>query len=446
LARVVVVILEGISIELVERWMAASALPALSMLMQNGASGPFLSLPVPYEPPALLSCLTGVWPGDHGCFSFWHTHNGNCGGVPRIVLSSDIDTPFIWEMPEAASLQVGIVNIFGTHPPKQANGNLISYPLQPTLHACYPPDLLLKLSHSGIQYGHDVSALYTGIPRTKFIELVTRVENARIHTCMTLMERDADLFVFNITIIDRLSHFWWAEVEKGSGIADNDTALWQAYRLADQFISQVVARLQSDDHLIVFSEIGFGPLRSYVSINHILQKAGLLAINDGQINASRTIAIEAVQGSHGINLNLKRRYGDGIVSAQEEEKRRQDVSEALLASTNPDTQKPLFKEVICGQKLYPGNRASNAPDLIVIPDDERYLPFGNPYWAKKVHRHLQTGWHRRESVWFGLGPQFKHQMNDTKFCCLDIAHAIADCLNLPRIGSHNYSLASRASS
>jgi len=431
MGRVVVLIIEGVAPALVERWMSWGVLPAFTALKENGTWGTLMSLPVPYEPPALLTAFTGASPGQHGCFSYWYSHSTTFEQVPQIVLAEEIPIPVIWQTDATAKLRVSIVNLFGTHPPSPVNGYLISYPLKPTLRACYPTNLLLELSRSGIHYGHDVSALYTGTSRNDFLNLIERIESARANACLDLLKRGGDLFVFNITIIERLSHFWWHEVEPDSGLADNDTALWCAYQFADDFLARIMDVMRFDDHLIIFSEIGFGPLKEYVSLNDILAQSGLLKIEEGYINPKHTIAMEAVQGSQGLNLNLKRHYSNGIVSEAEEESRMSEVCEALLSSVNPDTGSPFLKDVVRGSDLYPGTRANRAPDLVVIPYDERYLPLGHPYWAKKVHRQLQTGWHRQKTFWAGFGPRFLSHEIGIEASCADIAHTIAYCLGLP---------------
>src|SRR5689334_18870016 len=136
--RVVVLVLEGATVELVQRWTASGRLPSFAALLRGGTSGSFSSLLVPYEFPALLSSFTGNWPGEHGCFSLWHVHGSVFGEIPHVISSHEITTPFIWQRPEAAKLRVGIVNLCGTHPPQPVNGYLISYPLYPTLRACFP--------------------------------------------------------------------------------------------------------------------------------------------------------------------------------------------------------------------------------------------------------------------------------------------------------------------
>jgi predicted AlkP superfamily phosphohydrolase/phosphomutase len=418
--RLVVLVLEGAAPSLIDRWQVAGGLPTFSALERLGTRGPFESQPVPYEPSALASAFTGARPGDHGCFSYWHCHGQTFAETPQVIQPADIGARFLWQRPEADGLRVGIVNLWGQDTRQPVNGHLIGYPMYPTLRASYPSALLRELSLRGIHYGHDVSVVFRGEPRDEFVGLVERVERHRAAAFLDLLARGGDLFVCNITLLDRVSHFFWREVEPDSGVPDEQTALWRAYHAVDNIIGAVLDRLEAGDHLFVFSEIGFGPLERYVSFDDVLAEAGLA-----------TVASEAPQGSHGINLNLRRRYADGQIGADDEDRAFVQVQEALLAARIRETGGPLVRDVVRGAELYPGPRAEQAPDLVIVPADERYLPLGHPFWAKHVHRHLQTGWHRRDSLWVGIGPHFDARARGRAATCEDVLPTLAACLELP---------------
>src|SRR3954468_15750362 len=108
MGRLAVVICEGAAQPLVGRWTAAGLLPSLAALRRAGTWGAFVAPPVPYEPPALASVFTGVAPGEHGCFSYWHAHAPLAAAAPGIFQSSDLGAPMLWERPEAAGLEVGL--------------------------------------------------------------------------------------------------------------------------------------------------------------------------------------------------------------------------------------------------------------------------------------------------------------------------------------------------
>ncbi|HEX7243145.1 MAG TPA: hypothetical protein VF263_22870, partial [Longimicrobiaceae bacterium] len=304
-----------------------------------------------------------------------------------------------------------------------------SYPFHPTLHGCHPPRLLRELAARGLPYAHDAAVLYRGGPRDEHLAQVARVEQARMKVCLRLRD-EVDVLICNLTILDRLSHFWWGETEPDSGVDDPDTALWRGYEIVDGFLGRVLDDLGPDDHLLVFSEIGFGPLREYVSLDDVLTASGLQRRRpDGGIDYGATLAYEAVQGSHGINLNLARRHPGAPVSPADEAGVLAEVAEALRAAVHPVTGAPLIASVTPGHRFYSGSRSWAAPDLVVEPHDEAYLPLGEPRWAERVHRRRQTGWHRRESFWAAHGPAFRTGRGGTAECA-DVAHTLASLLGV----------------
>ena len=440
MGRVIVVIAEGAAPSLLERWGSGGVLPSFQAVRDNGVFGRLRSLDVPYELPALTSAFTGVSPGEHGCYSMWGVHQDLFSGIPQTIASTDICSPYLWHLPSFRSRRVSIVNVMGTHPPSPVNGRIITYPFRSTLHACYPPDLIRELSEDGFSYAHDTAAFFSGTPKWEFVSLVERIEDLRKHVCVELLRQVADLFVFNLTVIDRVSHFWWREIEPDSGVDEKDTALWAAYKCIDQFLETLLEVLLPDDHLLLFSEIGFGPLGGYVSVNDMLVEAGMLTVEDGMPVGAKSIAMESVQGSQGVNLNFSRRYRDGIISECDEERYLKEVIGMLRETRLPGTLQPLFRDVVPSSVVYSGKRVDLAPDLILIPYDEEYLPLGHPYWAKHVSRRLQTGWHRRDTFWSGLGCKFGSSRLGREASCLDIAPTILDLLDEDTSGFEGRSL------
>jgi predicted AlkP superfamily phosphohydrolase/phosphomutase len=159
--------------------------------------------------------------------------------------------------------------------------------------------------------------------------------------------------------------------------------------------------------LIAFSEIGFGPLRNYISVNEILREHRFLGWKQAgtEVDWTATLAAESVQGSSGVNINLKSRHLDGTVDTDSYESLRADVATCLGETINPHTGLKLFGAVIPREELYEGPGMDGAPDLILIPADERYLPQGDPSWSLHVKRPLQSGWHRKDSYWAMAGAE-----------------------------------------
>lgn len=165
-----------------------------------------------------------------------------------------------------------------------------------------------------------------------------------------------------------------------------------------------------------------------MSVNDFLEEAGYLKRDtNNQIDWNKSVAFESVQGTHGININLKGRYSQGCVSQDNLQAVRQDIMSYLKEVINPKTGLLLFKDVMAGEEYYPGSYAKEAPDIMLEPLDYRYLPLGDTYWANHVHRHYQSGWHRREGFWTGTG----NKLSGVKKNCsiLDIASTLFSLCN-----------------
>jgi predicted AlkP superfamily phosphohydrolase/phosphomutase len=345
--RAIVLITEGLNTDLVAQW-GPELLPSFHRLFAEGAGGAMASEFVPYEPSGLFTAFTGVEPGEHGCYSYWSVHSPDY--TPTVLDGSASRKPFLWHRPELADRTVAVVNVFGTHPVQPVNGYTVSYPMRRTLHACHPRELAVQLGAHGIHPLHDVTIWYSGQARDQFVPRVLQADIERTEAALHLLDGRAgpvpDLSILNLTAIDRLSHFYWQELEPGSTVAQADQAVFQAYQLADRTLGRLLDRIDDATSVLAFSEIGFGPLRAYCSLNEVLAEAGLLTLGDnGRPDWSRSRAFEAVQGSQGVNVNLAGRYKQGIVAPNDYEAVLTDVRAALLGYINPRNGLPLIGAV-----------------------------------------------------------------------------------------------------
>jgi predicted AlkP superfamily phosphohydrolase/phosphomutase len=423
--KVVVVVTEGASPDLLNRWMLQGLLKGFSALHEQGSSGPLSAEGTPYEPPGLVSLLTGRPAADHGIFSYWSVHDPHYR--PATLQGSERRYPLMWHLDEFAEVRFACLGVFGAHPVEPLNGSLISYPMVPTLRACYPAELQRELHRRGIRPVHDVSIFQTGQPREELLSqfLLADIERGRATLAMLA---EHDVVVVNLTSIDRTSHFYWQELELDG--VDVDNAVLSAYRTCDQILSELLDQADSNTTVLAFSEIGFGPLRAYRSINEVLERAGFLQNTPtGAVDWAATRAFEAVQGTHGVNINRRGRYRDGCVADAEYAGIRTEVQQTLLAAINPSTGLPYFSAVTPGEQVYRGEASGQAPDLILEPADWRYLPLGDTTWARHVNRHWQSGWHRRDSYWAAVGPRFPaaHRAGTTAMV-VDVPATITDLL------------------
>lgn len=407
--------------------MSSGLLKTFAMLASQGVFAKLRSHRVPYEVPGLFTALTGFRSADHGCFSYWHARN--CGYRPRIITSKDLIKPFIWQRRELQGEKFALINLFGSHPPVPLHGQMITYPMMPTMRACSPDDLLWKLLQKGIRYNHDIYAWYRGQPREEFIKTVFDIEEARCAAAAELLREDTDVLIVNLTIADRFSHFYWQELKEGSRYKDNETAVFQAYHFLDSAINRLLDQIGSSANILVFSEIGFGPLLKYISVNEYLSQGGFLAQGaDKQIEWEVTKAFESVQGTHGININATSFFERGCVTERDVAAVARDVRDYLKELINPYTGLRFFREVFLKKEVYDGEALDKSPDLILEPADPRYLPLGDPYWARYVNRNLQSGWHRSDGFLLAKGPRIASGGEDLQADLEDIAPTILNIL------------------
>ncbi|TMA34004.1 MAG: phosphodiesterase, partial [Deltaproteobacteria bacterium] len=116
--------LDGASLDLVRPWAAAGRLPVLARLMRHGAWGRLRSTVPPATFPAWTSMVTGVNPGRHGIFDFSARVPGTYS--IRFVNGSHRRAPALWTRLTAAGRRVAIVTVPATYPPEPVAGVMVS--------------------------------------------------------------------------------------------------------------------------------------------------------------------------------------------------------------------------------------------------------------------------------------------------------------------------------
>lgn len=380
--KTLVVIAEGMDPLVLESEVAKGRLPWFSQRMHAQSYRHLDCGPVPYEPSNLATAFSGVNPGQHGCFSYWSTHSS--GEIPRILESTDVMSARLWEWPEMADQRFAVINVQLTQPPQPVNGTLITYPMQNSMNTSHPRSLLRDLNGRGVRYAHDVSLFYTGQPFEDFATQAYRIAEHQLDTAMVL-GAEADVMIVNLTLADRLSHFLWYEMHAP------DAAQRPHVLRAYDFIDQACQRLQSlaPESMLVFSEMGFGELSGFFSIDEHLRKAGLQVLDaQGRVDLKRSVALETVQGSHGVML-----CADLCNQGQSSLHQRQLVEQCLRNIRFSDGS-PALAQVRHREQVYQGPYTHLAPTFIVTPADARRPPLGDPRWANHVRRTSQSGWHR----------------------------------------------------
>lgn len=447
--KIVIVGLDGLSYVLANQFLLEGALPTFSKIMNEGLLYPLSSTIPPHTAPGWVSSLTGVNPGDHGIYQFWDTQSPSYVG--RFMGSNDVGVPFIWNTLNQNGYSTGLINIPMTHPPKEVNGYILTWPLSNTLRYCYPTNLIKEIAAHQGHYASDLVTMFNG--DINYINEALEITYKRLQTIKYLMKnKPVDFFMTVFTEIDRVSHFYWHYMVNNDSNPGLRDAIRNIYIETDRVLGEILELLDEDTTLMIYSDHGFekGNIDFYVQTylrevgflhlkqepeDYVLEDTWFEYIDNNEkytVDWSKTIAYMAAPGSYGININLKGRQNKGIVELSEYEEVCQKVIDKLKLFINPLNDKPIFKDVVKSSSIYSGKLTCSAPDIIMIPEN----------WGTMVHHKItddelfsfdpeQKGMHSMDGIFLMYGnavQALKHRPpNDLR----DIAPTILDLFDIP---------------
>ncbi len=489
MSRVLVIGIDGATLDLLGPWAEAGDLPHLGRLMVEGTYGPLESTLPPVTAPAWPTFATGKNPGKHGVFDFIRP----TGGQFELVNASSLRAATLWEILSAAGSRVGIMNVPITYPPKPVNGFVIGGMLSPAGGAfTYPHDLLGRYEEDLQPYRIAPSVQYKEGNEESFIADLEELVDRRSQYALRLMEDHRyEFLMFHFQATDVLQHALWKLVDRSHPRYDGDAALrhgprfQSVFRRIDDTVGQMMDRLDDESTVIVMSDHGFGPLHYTVNVNLFLLDRGLLQLKGGawtqlktnlfragltpasfwhliervglqnyvwQVSKStrnrivsrflsfddvdweRTVAYSIGHVGQ-IYLNRKGREPDGIVGPGEEyEVARRRVMEELQGLRHPESGESLVDDLVPGDRVVHGPYASRGADLHLVLDGYRAIAF--PLFAAD-HRIItsqirgDSGCHRRHGLLIAWGEGIRPGGDVTGARIMDLAPTILHLMGLP---------------
>ena len=424
--------LDGASLELARNWAEAGRLPHLRRLFAEGAWGSLRSTMPPATFPGWATFMTGMNPGRHGIFDFTRRTTGDYG--VQFINGSYRKAPTVWSRLSEAGKRVAVFGVPGTYPPEPLNGCMISgFDTPVTVKAdasfVYPPELVAEIEADG------------GFPFADFQEF--RVDRdwhhdalrrllAGINTKVRVAERqlrkerwDCAMVLFGES--DTVAHHFWRFCDPGSPRYDADgarefgDAICTVYAALDRAIGDLVDAARPDG-LLVCSDHGFGGAgASIVHLNRHLERTGLLRWRRGGLAArvartGKSWALRwlparlqarcfrlaggrlasALESAHrfanidwsgtqafseelnyfpSVWINLRGREPAGVVAPEDYDQVCDDVATAMKDLRDPESGAPIVARVWRRGELYQGPWVHLAPDLVL----ELALPQGYSY-------------------------------------------------------------------
>jgi predicted AlkP superfamily phosphohydrolase/phosphomutase len=197
-----------------------------------------------------------------------------------------------------------------------------------------------------------------------------------------------DLLVGVIESTDRVQHMMWRLIDPTHPMYDKTLAakfgdaIERVYRRCDDFVGEVMSRIDETTPILIVSDHGFHSFRESVNLDTWLVQEGFMALK-GQaagdkklhdlfgggtfwenVDWSRTKAYAMGLGQ--IYINLKGREGSGIVAPGAESKAVQnEITAKLLALVDPKSGARMVDAVYKADDIYTGPYVGNAAELQV---------------------------------------------------------------------------------
>lgn len=122
--KVLFVGLDGADWQLLDRYMAAGAMPNLAALVREGRSGVLRTLQPPLSPLLWTTMMTGRSPLDHGIFDFTRRDPATCDLEP--IRSEDRKVPALWNIATSRKKSIALFGLWATYPAEPVDGLLVS--------------------------------------------------------------------------------------------------------------------------------------------------------------------------------------------------------------------------------------------------------------------------------------------------------------------------------
>ena len=259
-------------------------------LRSEGIEAPLESTFPPWTGSAWPSMYTGVDPGHHGVYGFFH-YGTNYPDEATLASRNDVKAPALWNYLSSRDRPSIVLNVPVTHPADPIEGVLIPGYLAAEDEATHPPELREELREAlGEDYRIYSRAEMSDDPdekRAGYLDLIRMRGDAAIHL---LTEHDWDVAVIQVQKTDAAFHNF-----------DDAETFRRIYGAADEMLGRIRETVD-DANVIVCSDHGIGPVTGYnVYVNEILANRGFVETTDQASGSSlgREKAALTGQGSHG---------------------------------------------------------------------------------------------------------------------------------------------------
>jgi predicted AlkP superfamily phosphohydrolase/phosphomutase len=224
------------------------------------------------------------------------------------------------------------------------------------------------------------------IDEKTFMEDLYRAFDDRAQVILQRIDaKQWDLLVGVIESTDRVQHMMWRLIDPAHPMYDKalaasfGDAIERVYRKCDEFVGEVMARVDPATPILIVSDHGFHSFRQSVNLNTWLVQEGFMAIQGQQpgektlkdlfgggtfwenVDWPRTKAYAMGLGQ--IYVNLQGREGHGAVAPADSTAVQDALVGRLLTMTDPATGAKMVDAVYKRDDIYKGPFLNNASEL-----------------------------------------------------------------------------------
>jgi predicted AlkP superfamily phosphohydrolase/phosphomutase len=255
-------------------------------LMERGCYGRLESVIPPITVPAWMCMSTSQDPGSLGVYGFRNRKDYSYHGL-SVVNSSSIQQTAIWDVMGAHHLNVVVVGVPPSYPPRRMHGVNVGCFMTPdtkTHDYTYPVSVRQEIDRLVGEYPVDVKGFRTDNKewlRDQIYDM-TRKHFEVIRYLMVTLEWD--YFQFVEIGVDRVHHGFWKYHDKQHRqyVPGNpyETLIGDYYAYVDQEIGNLLELLDDDTNVLVVSDHGAQRLEGGFCVNEWLRREGLLVLKE----------------------------------------------------------------------------------------------------------------------------------------------------------------------
>jgi len=488
--RVLVIGLDGAPFPLLAKWAEAGHMPTLKRLLDRGVGGQLRSTMPPTSGPAWTSFATGMNPGRTGVYDFLYRREGSYVFPPVNASMRSGRTLWRLLSDSGAKVGVVNIPISYPVEPVDGtfiSGWMTPYFAK---DYTWPPSLGAEIESAVGDYRIYPSETFSERGRKAFFDASDELLELLTRTTLYLMERDDwDFFMTVYFDVDRILHqLWhalddghpWRKRRDGRAAATLEPLVLRYFEKLDADIARVIAKAGDDVTVMLMSDHGMGRASRFVVLNNLLLELGYLqldsdlptrlkafALRSGlslrnvhqlvdrlgiakhaeyknvysfdsvlkrfflsfhNVDWSRSKAYSFGRHYGSLFLNVKGREPEGCVEpGADYERTRDEIAEAVLAWRDPILGRPLVSRAIRREEVYHGSRFDEAPDLILLPEDDSDIFYGlSDFGSARIwdETYRYSGMHRDNGMFVAAGPLVRSGAEAPAACIVDLAPTI----------------------